>query len=176
LEFQSDCLTFAIFHGQNKISVNIKNVGTIHKLLLLENVNYWIPFTEQEVNSREKFKSHFFTNFISGKIEKEKEGDLFESIKTNLKPVLTTKIQFSNEAKNVFSAGKEIWKFYYEQNHKNVNASLYDIKEFFKGRNEVGRMNSKSKNEKFNELEKNLSESLKILAKKIQPKVLEFGF
>ena len=58
----------------------------------------------------------------------------------------------------------------------NVNASLYNIKEFFKGRNEKGRMNNKSKDEHFNALEKNLSEAMKILAKAIDPKVYEHGF
>ena len=50
-EFQNDCLTFSLFHGQNKISCS-------------EGLNNWIPFTEKEVNSREKFDSNFMTNFI----------------------------------------------------------------------------------------------------------------
>ncbi|MFA7290265.1 MAG: hypothetical protein WC055_15430, partial [Melioribacteraceae bacterium] len=39
-EFQNDCLAFTLFHGQNKITSK-------------EGTNHWIPFTEQEVNSRE---------------------------------------------------------------------------------------------------------------------------
>ena len=61
-------------------------------------------------------------------------------------------------------------------NTYNVNASLSDIKEFFKGKSEKGRVNPKSKDEKFNALEKTLSEKMNILAKAIEPKVYEHGF
>ena len=58
----------------------------------------------------------------------------------------------------------------------NVNASLYDIKEYFKGRDSNGRLNTRSSDEHFNELERRLNEALKKLAKKIEPKVYEHGF
>ena len=57
-----------------------------------------------------------------------------------------------------------------------MNASLYDIREYFQGRNEKGKMNNKSDNEKYNELIENLRLALKILAKKIEPKVYEYEF
>jgi hypothetical protein len=37
-------------------------------------------------------------------------------------------------------------------------------------------MNTKSKDDKYNELIANLREALNILAKKIEPKVYEYGF
>ena len=46
LEFQSDCLVYTLFHGQNRISA-------------LSGPNHWLPFTEQEVGAQEKFASHF---------------------------------------------------------------------------------------------------------------------
>ena len=55
-EFQNDCLAFTLFHGQNRISSEA-------------NINHWIPFTEYEVNSREKFDSNFMTDFIKGKLK-----------------------------------------------------------------------------------------------------------
>jgi hypothetical protein len=58
----------------------------------------------------------------------------------------------------------------------NPNASLYDIREYFQGRNEAGKMNNKSKDEHYNQLIASLRESLKTLAKKIEPKVYEYGF
>jgi hypothetical protein len=58
----------------------------------------------------------------------------------------------------------------------NVNASLYDIREHFQGRNEKGTMNSKSTDEKYNELIENLRLAVKLLAKKIGYKVYEYGF
>ena len=57
-----------------------------------------------------------------------------------------------------------------------VNASLYDIREYFQGRNEKGTMNNTSKDETYNELINNLRSAIKILAEKIEPKVYEYGF
>jgi hypothetical protein len=57
-----------------------------------------------------------------------------------------------------------------------VNASLYDIREHFQGRNEKGKMNNKSADETYNRLIGVLREKLKILAKKLEPKVYEYGF
>lgn len=51
-----------------------------------------------------------------------------------------------------------------------------DIKEYFQGRNEKGRMNSSSPDEKYMALIGVLRQSLKELAKKIEPKVYEYGF
>ncbi len=58
----------------------------------------------------------------------------------------------------------------------NINASLYDIKEYFQDRNEKGKMNNKRKDEEYNRLMGNLRQALEVLAKKIQPKVYEYGF
>ena len=88
--------------------------------------------------------------------------------------------KMSDEAKSVFEAGKNLWKYYHKtiQNAKrvSVNASLYEIREYFKGRDEKGRMKSKATDERFNELDAALRSSLKKLAEKIQPKVYEYGF
>jgi hypothetical protein len=53
-EFQNNCLVFALFHGQNKISAQY-------------GVNHWLPFTEREVGAREKFESNFMSGFLKGK-------------------------------------------------------------------------------------------------------------
>jgi hypothetical protein len=86
------------------------------------------------------------------------------------------KREFSAEAQAVFDAGKELWKYYHAQPQCNVNASLYDIKEYFQGRNDKGKMNNTSADEKYSELIDNLRNKLKILAGKIAPKVYEYGF
>jgi len=85
-------------------------------------------------------------------------------------------LEFSPEAKAVFEAGRELWRYYHKEPNCNVNASLYDIKAHFQGQNELGRMNNKSTDEKYNLLIDNLRNSLDILSLKIQPKVYEFGF
>jgi hypothetical protein len=53
---------------------------------------------------------------------------------------------------------------------------LYDIREFFQGRNDKGRMNVKSTDEKYTELISNLRQTLSTLAVKIAPKVYEYEF
>jgi hypothetical protein len=170
-EFQNDCLAFTLFHSQNKITSS-------------EGTNHWIPFTEYEVNAQAKFESHFMTDFIKGKIGPEASGDtLFEQGKTQERKPL----DFSEEATAVFDAGRELWKYYHAQPSSNsgfgreskpynVNASLYDIRAYFQGRNAQGRMNSKSDDPTYTALISELRNKLSILAEKIQPKVYEYGF
>ena len=85
-------------------------------------------------------------------------------------------LKFSDEAKTVFKAGKKLWQYYHSQPTANVNASLYDIREFFQGRDDSGKMNNTSGDDKYNELIGELRSALKSLALKIQPKVYEYGF
>jgi hypothetical protein len=83
---------------------------------------------------------------------------------------------FSPEAKSVFRAGLALWKYYHQQPNCNVNASLYDIREHFQGRNEKGKMNAKSEDETYAAHIKDLREKIRRLAKKIERKVYEYGF
>lgn len=187
-EFQNDCLAYTLFHGQNRITAT-------------EGTNHWIPFTEEEVNSREKFDSNFMSDFLRGKIKKEEELDLFSvaSASSNggtascrpinnetddgWKPSLQkddgwkpSLLNFSPAATAVFDAGRELWKYYHAQANCDVNASLYDIRAYFQGRNDKGKMNNKSEDEEYNRLIGDLREALNILAKQIEPKVYEYGF
>ena len=157
-EFQNDCLTFCLFDNSNNIS---SSFGT----------NHWIPFTEQEVNAQNKFESHFMTDFINGKIKVEEEVVLFGSSSSP-----NQKREFSAEAKAVFDAGRELWNYYHKQPNVNVNASLYDIREYFQGRNEKGRMNSKSNDAHYMQLIGELRNQLNFLADKIKPKIYEYEF
>jgi hypothetical protein len=139
-EFQTNCLINVLFN-------NVIQCG--------HGVNHWIPYTEKEVNAKEKFQSNFMSGFLKGKT-------------------------FSPEAQAVLDEGRTLWKYYHEKIKTNkkapVDASFYDIREFFQGRKESGTMNSKSEDETYNALIKNLREALKTLAAQIQPKVYEYGF
>lgn len=159
-EFQSDCLAYTLFHGQNRISVQ---GGT----------NHWIPFTEQEVDAKEKFESHFMTDYIKGKNRpKQQQGELWSDRKTEeVKP-----LAFSPEAQAVMDAGRELWRYYHAQPGANPNAALYDIRRHFQGVNERGKMNADSPDAHYTELITTLRQHLKMLAKKIEPKVYEYGF
>lgn len=59
-----------------------------------------------------------------------------------------------------------------------MSASLYDIKEFFQGRNEKGRMNppSRAKDSHYKDLISDLNIALNALAKKLEPRIYEYGF
>ncbi|MDR1417134.1 MAG: hypothetical protein LBJ57_06930 [Prevotellaceae bacterium] len=155
LEFQNDCLTYTLF------SNNIQSQY---------GANHWIPFSEAEVNSRDKFESRFMADFINGKLEQPAKNTLFSKTKES------KKLEFSATAQAVFDAGKELWKYYHAQPKCNVNASLHDIREHFQGRNDKGKMNTKSSDEKYTELITTLRNSIKALARKIEPKVYEYGF
>jgi len=157
-EFKSDCLTYTLFHGKNTIQIK-------------RGTNHWIPFTEQEVNSREKFESNFMSKFIQGKFKKEGNTGLF-----GFQEQRTSPLEFSAEAQDIFNAGRELWKYYHKQPKCNVNASLYDIREYFQGRNERGRMNNKSDDETYMKMINQLREVLRQLEKKIIPKIYEYGF
>jgi hypothetical protein len=58
----------------------------------------------------------------------------------------------------------------------NPNASLYDIREHFQGRNDKGKMNNKSSDETYNSLIGVLRRALTRLAQEIEPKVYEYQF
>ncbi|WP_187884229.1 hypothetical protein [Helicobacter pylori] len=164
-EFKNNCLAFMLFHTRNRITT-------------AQGTNHFIPFSEDEVDSKERYFSHALLDFLKGEIKEPKESDsLFLSAKKENKP-----LKFSPSASKVFDAGKEIYRYYHKQDFThtpyNANASLYDIKEFFQGRNAQGRLNSpaKAKDEYYKQLYANLKDALKDLAKEIQPKVYEYGF
>lgn len=160
--FQNDCLAFTLFHGQNRITNS-------------EGINHWIPYTEHEVNSKAKFESNFMTDFIKGKINREASNvTLF-----NNKPIDESKpLVFSEEAIAVFDAGRDLWKYYHSQNdiNLNVNASFYDIRAYFQGTNEKGKMNARSEDATYTKLISELRNKLSVLADKIKPKVYEYEF
>ena len=112
------------------------------------------------------------SKFINGQLKIEKKTDLYTE--DAIKP--TGKFVFSLEANAVFDAGRELWRYYHSQPNCNANASLYDIREHFQGRNEHGKMNAKSDDETYMKLISQLREKLRQIEKKIEPKVYEYGF
>lgn len=155
-EFQNDCLIFTLFNTHIQTQYG---------------VNHWIPFTEQDVNAKENFESNFMNKFINGKLNIESSKDLF-----GINIQRTTPLNFSGEATAVLDSARELWKYYHSQPDCNVNASLYEIREYFQGRNEAGKMKNKSSDENYKNLMGDMREKLRHLADKIKPKVYEFEF
>ena len=182
-EFQNNCLVYTLFHTQNRISAN-------------EGTNHWIPFTEKEVNARLRYESHFMTDFMAGRcasgastkyevLSTTQSGDkeLTKPIKGTLRDlgeerafVPTEPLVFSPEAIAVLDAGRELWRYYHAQPNANPNASYYDIREYFQGRSEKGKMNAKSEDAEYNRLFLNLKEAMELLRLTIVPKVYEYKF
>ena len=177
-EFQTNCLAFTLFHTQNRITST-------------EGTNHWIPFTEAEVDAKERFESHFMTDFIQGRLaldeQKGNEGSLFQAQSF----VPSAPLVFSPEAVAVFDAGRELWRYYHAQPDANPNASYYDIRAHFQGRNgpragraisdeafplKQGRMRSKSDDAEYTRLWDNLKKAMEALRQRIVPKVYEYGF
>jgi hypothetical protein len=144
--FQNNCLVFTLFYGQNRISAT-------------DGVNNWLPFTPAEVDAKEKFESDFMADFLKERIK--------------IAPL-------SAEAKAVLDAGRTLWRYYHAaiKNKQNVsvNASFYDIRAFFQGRDNKGRMNNGSSDEGYNTRIAALREAHRALNAKIVPKVYEYGF
>lgn len=185
-EFHSDCLIFMLFHGQNKITCK-------------EGINHFIPFSEKELNAAEAFESHFMLEFIQGKIKQElslRGGGEAKQTKKAVQPSLspefnetqnssfipTKPLIFSDEAKEVLQAAKELFKHYHTQakdkENYNPNTALYDIKAHFQGFNDKGKMNppQKAQDEAYKDKLGELNYTLKNLAKKIEVKVYKYEF
>jgi len=171
IEFQNNCLVYTLFHNANYISSK-------------HGVNHWIPFTEQEVKAQDEYDSHFMIDYLSGKRNISSFGD---------QPITQKGLEFSEKSDDsisrghtpfvfsdlsiaVFDAGRKLWQYYHKQKGCDVNASFYDIREYFQGRNEAGRMNSKSNDEMYNKLLGELRQAMKVLGEQIKPKVTEYGF
>ena len=186
-EFHNDCLTYTLFHGQNRISANLphpkslpqgEGLSSLSPSLAegdkgggLKSINHFIPFSEVEVGAKEAFKSDFVFRFINGRVKNGTLEDCF---------IPSEKIAFSLESKAVFESGLKLWRYYHKcaKNSESYlnDASLYDIKEYFQGRSENGKMNAKSADSRYNELITALRIALQTLAQKIEPKIYEYEF
>ena len=162
LEFQNNCLTFALFSPKNNIQ---SQLGT----------NHWIPFTEREIGAHDEFDSHFMTDFMAGKLA-SRVNPKSNKLLSEQSFVPSEFLIFSPEATAVFDAGRELWCYYHTKPNANPNASYYDIREYFQGRNEKGKMNAKSTDETYNRLLANLKDAMEQLRLQIVPKVYEYGF
>ena len=118
-----------------------------------QGINHWIPFAETVVNAKDVFASHFMTGYIKD-----------------------NHIVFSEAGQKVMAVGRELWRYYHKQPDSMPNASFYDIRAFFQGRDANGKMNKDSADEEYMRLIANLRDTQKILASKIALKAYEYEF
>ena len=174
--FQLDCVTYALFHGQNRIS---SKAG----------VNHWIPFTEDEVGCTSAFASHFMSDFLRGTdtgtpglrktgMPTQTELLLDQPLAADV-PQAPYDVPFdslSPESRAVFDAGRELWRYYHAQPGAVPDASLYDIRGHFQGFKPNGHMNADSPDAGYAVRIAALRAAVKALAAKITPEVYEHGF
>ena len=145
--FQGDCLVYTLFANANNIRSS-------------DGVNHWIPFTEAEVDAKERFASHFLSDYLRASAP----------LRENLSPA----------AKSVLDAGRELWRYYHAQPNANPNASYYDIRLHFQGATVdakgKSKMNSSSEDKTYTSLLANLRAAMKNLARQIETKVYQYGF
>lgn len=163
-EFQNDCLAYTLFSASNTIQSEY-------------GVNYWIPFTEEELDIKNELSNHFMTDYISGKKRPQViEDEIFKNdVQANDQPLV-----FSTEANAVFDAGRELWKYYHQQPDADLNAAYYDIRKYFQGtkidKNGKEVMNSTSEDDNYMRIHSALRQAHNRLSDKISKKVYEHGF
>lgn len=149
-EFKTDCLVWMLFNGSN-LTASANDLEWNNKKWSI--VNHFIPFTEAEVNSPDRFESDFIVQYLADK-------------------------SFSSEAALVMETAKKLWIDYfkhidiriirdkYKLNRPDVG--WYQIRKTLQARNVSGDFEPVS----FIPFEN----SYKILTEKLQPQVYQFGF
>jgi hypothetical protein len=149
-EFQNDCLIWMLFNRcQRTASANdLEWNGRKWSI-----VNHFIPFTETEVGSPDRFESDFMVRYLADKT-------------------------LSNEANLVLLAGKVLWQAYFA--HTDVRAvrdelklnradvGWYQVRKALQARNAGGDFPPVSF--------KPFEEAYRALTEKLQPQVYELGF
>lgn len=149
-EFKNDCLVYMLFNGSN-LTASANGLEWNGRQWNI--VNHFIPYTEAEVGSPDRFESDFMVRYMEGKV-------------------------FSAEALAVLDEGKKIWQAYFKQS---FNHKIRD--EFKLNRADVGwyqiRMALKAQNESGNTIPVNFEPfetAYKALSEKLRPQVYTYGF
>ncbi len=149
-EFKNDCLVWMLFNGSN-LSASANDLQWNGKSWSI--VNHFIPYTEQEVGSPDRFESDFMVRYMVGK-------------------------EFSTEAQAVLDEGRRLWQAYFahtdsrsirdELKLNRADVGWYQIRKALQARNASGDyppVNFKP-----------FEEAYKVLTEKLQPMVYELGF
>lgn len=149
-EFKTDCLIWMLFNGSN-LTASANDLDWNDKKWSI--VNHFIPYTEAEVGSPERFESDFMVQYLKDK-------------------------SLSTEAQAVLEAGKTLWSAYYTKTDPHTvreelklnrpDVGWYQIRNALKRRNEAGDTTPVS----FTEFET----AYKTLTAKLRPQVYTLGF
>lgn len=148
--FKTDCLIWMLFNGSN-LTASANDLEWDNRKWSI--VNHFIPFTEQEVGSPERFESDFMVQYLRDK-------------------------KLSSEAKKVLEEGRKLWQAYFvhTDNHtvrnelklNRADVGWYQIRNALKARNTSGDYVPVSF--------VNFEAAYKQLGDKLRPMVFELGF
>lgn len=149
-EFMNDCLMWMLFNSSN-LSASANNLDWNGQKWNI--VNHFIPFTEDEICSPDRFESDFMVQYMESKT-------------------------FSAEAQAVLDAGRNLWRKYFEMRDEYTirekyklnrpDVGWYQIRNALKARNESGNYMPIS----FVAFE----DAYRTLTDKLRPMVYELGF
>ncbi len=150
-EFKNDCLIWMLFSGSN-LTASANDLEWNNKKWSI--VNHFIPFTEKEVGSPERFESDFMVKYLADK-------------------------KLSAEAKLVLEEGKKIWQAYFKYTDTRTvrdelkldrpDVGWYQIRKAIQERNKIGGDFTPMDFKPFEKAYKNLGD-------KLRPQVYELGF
>jgi hypothetical protein len=149
-EFKTDCLLWMLFNGSN-LTAGADNLEWDGKQWSL--VNHFIPFTEVEVNSPERFESDFMVQYLAVK-------------------------ELSLEAQAVLDAGRDLWKKYFADTDIHAVREEFKLNRpdvgWYQVRNALGARNMSGDypHISFEPFEA----AYKALSEKLVPQVYELGF
>ena len=149
-EFKNDCLIWMLFNGSN-LTASANDLEWNGKKWSI--VNHFIPFSEEEVNSPDRFESDFMVQYLKDKT-------------------------LSAEAQAVLQKGKELWQAYFSQTDvravrdelklNRADVGWYQVRKALQARNASGDFPPVSF--------KAFEEAYKTLSEKLHPMVYELGF
>lgn len=149
-EFENDCLIWMLFNGKN-LSASANELFWNEREWSI--VNHFIPYTEVEVNSPDRFESDFMVQYMADKI-------------------------FSTESQSVLAEGKLLWQAYFahtdvrsvrdELKLNRADVGWYQIRKALQARNASGDFPPVNF--------KPFEQAYKTLTEKLQPQVYELGF
>ena len=149
-EFKSDCLVWMLFNGSN-LSASANDLEWNGKKWSI--INHFIPFTEEEVGSPDRFESDFMVQYLADKT-------------------------LSEESKAVLEAGRNLWKTYFSETDVHAVREEYKLNRsdvgWYQIRNALAARNKSGDYQSINF--EPFEDAYKALGDKLRPQVYELGF